>query len=260
MDIAGIISVMDHHLPPELVAYAVKRLAEPFDENVIKWKPQSTKYDRDTSKKMGQAAAYADPRAYTSRLTELFGIGGWFQYSTTTFSDPMNVVVKEWVKTEGSSRREEVKSTVEKVKLICEVTVGIFGVGVHSEIGEEWGNDENAATSCFAQAFKRACSNFGLGLYLYSLPKQWIEMTRFGQFVSTPVLPEWARPVRICAECHEKVEDTEFKDTTYPAWRIAQRSREVADRVLCFGCLQKFTRAKRAAAGNRVDDERKAAA
>ena len=35
--------------------------------------------------------------------------------------------------------------------------------------------EENAATSAEAQAFKRACSAFGLGRYLYSVPQVWAE-------------------------------------------------------------------------------------
>ena len=36
-------------------------------------------------------------------------------------------------------------------------------------------NDQNTATSAIAQAFKRACVKFGLGAYLYRLPKTWAE-------------------------------------------------------------------------------------
>jgi len=35
--------------------------------------------------------------------------------------------------------------------------------------------EENAATSAEAQAFKRACSAFGLGRYIYSVPQVWAE-------------------------------------------------------------------------------------
>lgn len=34
-------------------------------------------------------------------------------------------------------------------------------------------DDENPATSAAAQAFKRACAMFGLGRYLYTLPRRW---------------------------------------------------------------------------------------
>jgi len=52
-----------------------------------------------------------------------------------------------------------------KVLVTCTVTV--TGLGSHSGSGEEWADDENAMTSAEAQAFKRACSCFGLGRYFY---------------------------------------------------------------------------------------------
>jgi hypothetical protein len=48
-----------------------------------------------------------------------------------------------------------------KVLVTCVVTIP--GIGTHSGSGEEWADDENAMTSAEAQAFKRACSCFGLG-------------------------------------------------------------------------------------------------
>jgi hypothetical protein len=35
--------------------------------------------------------------------------------------------------------------------------------------------DENAWTSAIMQAFKRACSPFGLGRYHYNLPTPWVD-------------------------------------------------------------------------------------
>jgi len=51
------------------------------------------------------------------------------------------------------------------VLVTCELT--IFGLGSHSATGEEWADNDNAGTAAEAQAFKRACSCFGLGRYLY---------------------------------------------------------------------------------------------
>ena len=42
-------------------------------------------------------------------------------------------------------------------------------------VGEAAPDDDNTATSALAQAFKRACVKFGLGAYLYRLPRQWVE-------------------------------------------------------------------------------------
>ncbi len=58
-------------------------------------------------------------------------------------------------------------------KLICYVTVVLCGVP-HTDVGEATNNEENTGTEAYAQAFKRACSQFGLGRYLYDLEKEWV--------------------------------------------------------------------------------------
>jgi len=48
----------------------------------------------------------------------------------------------------------------------------------HAGLGEEWEENDNAGTAAEAQAFKRACSCFGLGRYLYDLEGQWVDRCR----------------------------------------------------------------------------------
>jgi hypothetical protein len=72
--------------------------------------------------------------------------------------------------------------------------VTIQGLGSHTGIGEEWADDENAATRAEAQAFKRACACFGLGRYLYDLDKVWVDLDQHNRPVRTPSLPDWALP------------------------------------------------------------------
>jgi SpoVK/Ycf46/Vps4 family AAA+-type ATPase len=45
-----------------------------------------------------------------------------------------------------------------------------------------------------AQAFKRACSCFGLGRYLYRFEEIWVNLNRRGEPVVLPILPQWALP------------------------------------------------------------------
>jgi hypothetical protein len=54
----------------EEVRQLVAALEEPFDPRDIKWRVTSTSSDR----RRGQMIAYADPRAYTDRLNELFTV------------------------------------------------------------------------------------------------------------------------------------------------------------------------------------------
>jgi hypothetical protein len=57
-------------------------------------------------------------------------------------------------------------------RIICELT--IHGL-TRSSSGEASGSPKSVAgTAAEAQAFKRACSKFRLGRYLYDLPSPWV--------------------------------------------------------------------------------------
>ena len=144
------------------------RLLEPFPPAAVSWRAGSVSRD----KKRAQALAYAEPRVYEDRLNDVLGPDWSCRFST-------------W----GEQR------------LICELSVTVQdGAGGVREItrtstGEFDSGDRVAqGTAAEAQAFKRACSKFGLGRYLYDLPVSWVgydENTR--RLTETPSLPE---PVR----------------------------------------------------------------
>jgi hypothetical protein len=79
-----------------------------------------------------------------------------------------------------------------KVFVTCVLTIP--GVGSHSGCGEEWADDPNAMTSAEAQAFKRSCSNFGLGRYFYSFAEMWVDLDEYKHPREIPSLPSWALP------------------------------------------------------------------
>ena len=79
-----------------------------------------------------------------------------------------------------------------KVFVTCTVTIS--GLWSHSGTGEAWADDDNGMTSADAQAFKRACSCFGLGRYFYDFPAIWVDLDQKGQPVKPPVLSSWALP------------------------------------------------------------------
>src|ERR1039457_2645890 len=79
-----------------------------------------------------------------------------------------------------------------KVLVTCSVT--IIGLWSHSGTGEEWADDDNGMTSADAQAFKRACSCFGLGRYFYDFPAIWVDLDQNRQPVRAPMLSAWALP------------------------------------------------------------------
>jgi hypothetical protein len=93
------------------------------------------------------AIAHADARAYQGRLNEVVG---------NDWSDDYELL-------EGGA------------VVLCRLTVA--GV-TRSDIGEASPDDRNTATSAVAQAFKRAAVKFGIGRYLYDLPKTWVEYDR----------------------------------------------------------------------------------
>ncbi|MGC9335401.1 MAG: Rad52/Rad22 family DNA repair protein [Anaerolineae bacterium] len=123
-----------------LTVEMIQALGEPFAADAVQWKPQVTNKDRTRA----LAVPYVDVRTYVDRLNEILG---------ADWSDDYEVI-------EGGA------------VVLCRLTVG--GV-TRSDIGEADPEDQNTATSALAQAFKRACVKFGLGAYLYRLPRRWEE-------------------------------------------------------------------------------------
>jgi hypothetical protein len=161
---------------PQKIKWFVELLETPFDLNVIEWRVTNTA--KVGGQLRGQVVPYADPRAYTDRLNELFTPAGW----TRRYA----------VHNSPNFERSEDQRMVAKVFVTCELT--IFGLGSHSATGEEWADDANAGTSAEAQAFKRTCSCFGLGRYLYYFSGVWIDLDERKRPVSKPVLAGWATP------------------------------------------------------------------
>ncbi len=152
------------------------QLADPFDPSVIKWRVTHTTQDGSR----GAVIAFADPRAYTDRLNLIFTPTGWTRSYTVA-------------KVEGVSRFKRDKIIVTgKVLVTCSLT--IYDLGSHTGGGEEWADEENAMTSAEAQAFKRACTCFELGRYLYNFAEMWVPLNDRRQPQEFPTLPQWALP------------------------------------------------------------------
>jgi hypothetical protein len=152
------------------------QLAEPFDPSEIKWRVTHT--NRDGTR--GAVIAYADPRAYTDRLNQLFTPTGWTRnYQVSTVSSVTRM------------KRDRLIQTG-KVLVTCALT--ITGLGCHTGSGEEWADEQNAMTTAEAQAFKRAASCYGLGRYLYNFAEMWVPLNEYRQPVEFPKLPNWALP------------------------------------------------------------------
>jgi len=152
------------------------QLEVPFDPAQIKWRVMRTSDDR----RSGAILPFADPRAYTDRLNQLFTPAGWTREYT--------------ISTVPSLTRVDRGKVIVTSKVLVATAVTIIRLGSHTGTGEEWADRENAVTAADAQAFKRACSCFGLGRYLYRFEETWVHLNGRGEPVALPILPEWALP------------------------------------------------------------------
>ncbi len=172
-------------ISPERLKEVRELLAAAFDPAEIKWRitATSTQQTRHGPQKRGQLVAYADQRAYTDRLNQVFGEWGW----TRSYE----VQVAQNFERRAPSDRTQ---TAIAAKVVVVSTVTIYGLGSHTGVGEEWADDQNAATRAEAQAFKRACACFGLGRYLYNLDQTWVDLDQHNRPLHAPTLPDWALP------------------------------------------------------------------
>ncbi len=138
----------------------LKELSEPFPTSAVQFRAGATNHGKTSA----QALAYVDTRDYYDRLDEVVGGENW-----TVKVEPIGA---------GAVK----------------VALTIMGV-TREEVGEASPEDDNTYTSAYAQAFKRACASFGLGRYLYRLPKVWCAYDADRRkLLEVPVLPEWAVP------------------------------------------------------------------
>src|SRR5215469_1749195 len=151
-------------------------LEVPFPFDQVLWRVTNTANNRTR----GQVVPYADPRAYTDRLNALVSPQGWTRsYETVT----MNNITR-------TKRNAEIVTG--KILVTCKVTID--GLGTHAGTGEEWADEDNAMTSAEAQAFKRACSCFGLGRYFYDFDAPWVDIDEKGRPKKAPSVAPWMVP------------------------------------------------------------------
>jgi hypothetical protein len=162
-----------HPLTKSALDEVLGALAIPFDLPVVQWR--ITEWSEDGRR--GLMLPYADPRAYSDRLNDLFSPAGWSRKYTVQASSPV---------------QRTKRGPAAKILVTCEVTIAC--IGTNSGTGEEWSDRENALTGAEAQAFKRALSCFGLGRYLYDIDGEWVELNERRLPTRIPRLPRWATP------------------------------------------------------------------
>ena len=140
-----------------------RRLTAPFPAESVSFKPQTVHGNR------ALAVPYLDARSIMDRLDEVLGPAGW-----QDDYEPLQ---------DGSVK--------------CTLRLRIGGdwiaksdVGCRSDQPDE-GDRQKAA---FSDALKRTSVKWGIGRYLYRLPKQWLGYDpQRREFTETPALPAWAR-------------------------------------------------------------------
>jgi hypothetical protein len=119
-------------------------LTRPFPPEQIDLKPGVMTREKTRAIPM----AYVDARVYQERLDQVVGPDAW-----------------------------SVDFSVRRFGVVCTLTIcGVTKADVGDyPLDDETHRNENKATTAAAQAFKRACAQFGVGRYLYSLPRLWAD-------------------------------------------------------------------------------------
>ncbi len=141
-----------------------RRLAAPFSVESISFKPQAV------SGRKALAIAYLDARAVMNRLDEVLGPDGWQDDYQSLPSGEVKCTLLLRIGGEWISKSD---------------------VGSRSDQPDE-GDQVKAA---FSDSLKRAAVKWGIGRYLYHLPKQWVGYDPDRRsFTESPRLPDWAMP------------------------------------------------------------------
>lgn len=139
----------------------LKQLKDPFDPRFIKWRAGQTNKDKTKA----TALAYLDAREVEKRLDDVMGAGGW--------SDKI-------IEINGG--------------FTCELSLLIDGTWVtKSDAADK--TDIEGIKGGASSALKRAAAKWGVGRYLYYLPKVWVTYdSTYKQLKEIPELPDWALP------------------------------------------------------------------
>ncbi|GGQ92333.1 MULTISPECIES: Rad52/Rad22 family DNA repair protein [Deinococcus] len=139
-----------------------RRLQAPFSSHLVGWKP--TAFTKDRSRAL--LLAYVDARTVQDRLDAICP-DAW-SFEIEVIPGTTSPTVKGRLTVLGVARED----------------IGEAGEG-------EYGTLKAAASD----ALKRCAVQFGIGRYLYDLPKTWADWNDAKREpLHTPELPEWARP------------------------------------------------------------------
>jgi hypothetical protein len=140
------------------------RIAAPFYANEVEWKIQSTTKD----KKRALIVPYIKARALMQRLDDAVGFSNWTD-SYIEVSGGFNCglalfIDGRWVTKNDASETVVMTTYDDGQKRTIESLKGTY-----------------------TNAFKRACTTWGIGRYLYDIPRRWVPIDEKGKF-QIPVL------------------------------------------------------------------------
>jgi hypothetical protein len=139
-------------LPVELTPEVLADLRRPFTAAAVKFKPQAV--SKDGTKAL--ATFYVDARLVGERLNYVVGAAAW----TPAYRPIMaETNAQAWM-----AAFFPVECTL-TVLGVAKADVGVYTNGSKP--------DDKAVKSAYSDALKRAGVQFGIGAYLYALPKQW---------------------------------------------------------------------------------------
>lgn len=177
----------------------LKQLKQPFEPKFIKWRVGQTTKD----KSKGTALAYLDAREVYKRLDDVCGVSGW--------QDKL-------IEINGG--------------FICELSIRMpNGEWVTKSDSADYTDIESIKGGA-SSALKRAAAVWGIGRYLYYLPRVWVQLNEYKQLSEIPELPDWALP-RSGIERWEDVAEMELQlsepvdDTT----DISTKKKEILDKL-----------------------------
>ena len=139
-----------------------RRLQAPFSTHQVNWRPAT--FNKERSRAL--LLAYVDARAVQDRLDAICPDGWSFELEVVAGA---------------------VSPTVKG-------RLSVLGV-IREDIGEAGEGERGTLKAAASDALKRCAVQFGIGRYLYDLPRQWADWDDHRHAPSSePQLPEWARP------------------------------------------------------------------
>ena len=147
-------------------------LSAPFPSERVQWKPQALSRD----KKKALAVAYIDARDVAERLDEVV--------------DPLNWQL-DHKQVDGQIITGLAIRAIETSDWVWKWDTGFVG-GADSESPDD---QMKARKGTISDGLKRAAVLWGIGRYLYRLPKVWMEYdAEHKRLAAIPTLPQWALP------------------------------------------------------------------